>query len=324
MRPPSPRRPGGHRPREERSPRAEGAASSTVRSFDEIIAAAPEDEVTSDSEESKRRAVSLVERRRARSAVDRPQPVADAASLLGGEETTDLGDRLRERHRARRILLVRRIALVVVTLAVVGGAAWVAFFSPVFAFSSSSVVVSGEDGTLVTADSVRSSIASFEGVPLTRLSMSAVARAVESNVAVRSATVSRRWPTSLRISVAMRTPMAAEAVPGGYQLVDDQGVAFQQVTSAGSYPLVTLPEDRSVGAADVASALGALDDETRSQVATVTSTGAQVSFTLSGGQTVKWGTNADAPQKARVLATLLANIKATTYDVSSPNHPVTS
>ena len=280
--------------------------------------------MTSDTEESKRRPVSLVERRRARSAVDRPQPVADAASLLGGEETTDLGDRLRERHRARRMLIVRRIALVVVTLAVAGGAAWVAFFSPVFAFSSSSVVVSGEDGTLVTADSVRSSIASFEGVPLTRLSTSAVARAVESNVAVRSATVSRRWPTSLRISVTMRTPMAAEAVPGGYQLVDDQGVAFQQVASAGSYPLVTLPEDRSVGAADVASALGALDDETRSQVATVTSTGVQVSFTLSGGQSVKWGTNADAPQKARVLATLLANVKATTYDVSSPNHPVTS
>ena len=44
-----------------------------------------------------------------------------------------------------------------------------------------------EDGTLVTADSVRSSIASFEGVPLTRLNTQAVARAVESNVAVRSA-----------------------------------------------------------------------------------------------------------------------------------------
>ena len=218
------------------------------------------------------------------------------------------------------MLVARRIALTLVTLALAGGGVWVAFFSPVFAFSSSAVIVSGEDGTLVTADSVRSSIASFEGVPLTRLSMSAVARAVESNVAVRSATVTRRWPTSLRVSVTM----AVEAGTGGYQLVDDQGVAFQQVASAGDYPVVTLPEDRSVGAADIASALGALDDSTRSQVATVTSTGTQVSFTLRGGQTVKWGTNADAPQKARVLATLLANVKATTYDVSSPNHPVTS
>lgn len=316
MRPPSPRRPGGARSHEERPSHVEETASS----FDEIVSPS-EDEA---AQEPKRRPASLTERRRARGTVDRPMPVADAASLLGGEEATDLGDRLRERTRARRILLARRIALTLVMLTLAAGGTWVAFFSPVFAFSSSAVVVSGEDGTLVTADSVRSSIASFEGVPLTRLNTQAVARAVESNVAVRSASVSRRWPTSLRVSVTMRTGMAVEAASGGYWLVDDQGVAFQQVPSAGEYPLATLPEDRATGAADIASALGALDDATRAQVAAVTSTGTQVNFTLRGGQTVKWGTRADAPQKARVLATLLANVQASTYDVSSPNHPVTS
>lgn len=316
MRPPSPRRPGGARSHDEEPPRAEEAASS----FDEIVSPSAD----AQTQEPKRRSSSLTQRRRARTTVDRPMPVADAASLLGGEEATDLGDRLRERTRARRILLARRIALTCVTLALAAGGVWVAFFSPVFAFSSSAVVVSGEDGTLVTADSVRSSIASFEGVPLTRLNTQAVARAVESNVAVRSASVSRRWPTSLRVSVTMRTGMAVEAASGGYWLVDDQGVAFQQVPSAGEYPLATLPEDRATGAADIASALGALDEATRAQVASVTSTGTQVNFTLRGGQTVKWGTRGDAPQKARVLATLLANVQASTYDVSSPNHPVTS
>lgn len=289
-------------------------------SFDEILSPSADEE----AQESKRHSSSLTQRRRARTTVDRPMPVADAASLLGGEEATDLGDRLRERTRARRILLARRIVLTLVTLALAAGGVWIAFFSSVFAFSSSSVVVSGEDGTLVTADSVRSSIASFEGVPLTRLDTQAVARAVESNVAVRSASVSRRWPTSLRVSVTMRTGMAVEAASGGYWLVDDQGVAFQQVPSVGEYPLATLPEDRATGAADIASVLGALDEATRAQVAAVTSTGTQVNFTLRGGQTVKWGTRGDAPQKARVLATLLANVQASTYDVSSPNHPVTS
>ena len=289
-------------------------------SFDEIVSPSADE----DAQEPKRRSSSLTQRRRACTTVDRPMPVASAASLLGGEEATDLGDRLRERTRARRILLARRIALTFVTLALAAGGVWVAFFSPVFAFSSSAVVVSGEDGMLVTADSVRSSIASFEGVPLTRLNTQAVARAVESNVAVRSASVSRRWPTSLRVSVTMRTGMAVEAASGGYWLVDDQGVAFQQVPSAGEYPLATLPEDRATGAADIASALGALDEATRAQVAAVTSTGTQVNFTLRGGQAVKWGTRGDAPQKARVLATLLANVQASTYDVSSPNHPVTS
>ena len=316
MRPPSPRRPGGARSPEEEPSRVEEAASS----FDEIVSPSADEE----AQEPKRRSASLTQRRRARMTVDRPMPVADAASLLGGEEATDLGDRLRERTRARRILLARRIALTFVTLALAAGGVWVAFFSPVFAFSSSAVVVSGEDGTLVTADSVRSSIASFEGIPLTRLNTQAVARAVESNVAVRSASVSRRWPTSLRVSVTMRTGMAVEAASGGYWLVDDQGIAFQQVPSAGDYPLATLPEDRATGAADIASVLGALDEATRAQVSAVTSTGTQVNFTLRGGQTVKWGTRGDAPQKARVLATLLANVQASTYDVSSPNHPVTS
>lgn len=316
MRPPSPRRPGGARSHEDEPPRVEEAASS----FDEIVSPSADE----GAQEPTRRSSSLTQRRRARTTVDRPMPVADAASLLGGEEATDLGDRLRERTRARRILLARRIALTFVMLALAAGGVWVAFFSPVFAFSSSAVVVSGEDGTLVTADSVRSSIASFEGIPLTRLNTQAVARAVESNVAVRSASVSRRWPTSLRVSVTMRTGMAVEAASGGYWLVDDQGIAFQQVPSAGDYPLATLPEDRATGAADIASALGALDEATRAQVSAVTSTGTQVNFTLRGGQTVKWGTRGDAPQKARVLATLLANVQASTYDVSSPNHPVTS
>ena len=109
----------------------------TASSFDEIVSPS-EDEV---AQEPKRRPASLTERRRARGTVDRLMPVADAASLLGGEEATDLGDRLRERTRARRILLARRIALTLVTLALAAGGTWVVFFSPVFAFSSSAVVV---------------------------------------------------------------------------------------------------------------------------------------------------------------------------------------
>ena len=346
MRPPSPRRPGE---------RSRAASSAPGKASDEAVDASsgqgssPEGdqarggasqrrssqgsrvrgsrEARSDRQvrdEGGEQASVAVARRSARGTLATPIAAADAAALLGSEETADLGDRLRERARARRLLLLRRVALAVITVALVGGASWVAFFSPLFALSTSAIQVSGEDGTLVTDESVRSSVAAFEGVPLTRLNTREVARAVESNVAVKSASVSRRWPTSLTVSVTMRTGMAVEAASGGYWLVDDQGVAFQQVSGAGTYPLVTLPDERATGASDVASVLGALDESTRSQVSAITATGTQVSFTLRGGQSVKWGTNADAPQKARVLATLLANVQATTYDVSSPNHPVTS
>ena len=349
MRPPSPRRPGGRHERSRAASSAPGKASDEAVEASSGQGSSPEGdqarggasqrrssqgsrvrgsrEARSDRQardEGGEQASVAVARRSARGTLATPIAAADAAALLGSEETADLGDRLRERARARRLLLLRRVALAVITVALVGGAAWVAFFSPLFALSTSAIQVSGEDGTLVTDESVRSSVAAFEGVPLTRLNTREVARAVESNVAVKSASVSRRWPTSLTVSVTMRTGMAVEAASGGYWLVDDQGVAFQQVSGAGTYPLVTLPDERATGASDVASVLGALDESTRSQVSAITATGTQVSFTLRGGQSVKWGTNADAPLKARVLATLLANVQATTYDVSSPNHPVTS
>ena len=351
MRPPSPRRPGGKREqpsdaagdepdvgeatpassqrarpgkgREERNPR-EGTQRSTREGFAQRRTRERGGEKSSREEARERRARAraeraareqgeerhsrAVERRTTRGVLATPVAAADAATLLGSEEATDLGDRLRERTRARRML----------------GAGWLAFFSPLFALSTGNIQVTGEDGRLVTVDSVRSSVSPFEGVPLTRLDTQAVSRAVQENVAVKSASVSRRWPTSLKVSVTMRAGIAVEAAEGTYWLVDDQGVRFERVSSVGGYPLVTLSGDRAAGASDVASMLGALDQSTRSQVSAITSTGTQVNFTLRGGQTVKWGTSGDAPQKARVLATLLANVKATTYDVSAPNHPVTS
>lgn len=344
MRPPSPRRPGG------RHDRSRAASNASGKAPDEAVEASSGQGLSSEGDQargeaSQRRssprsrearsdrqargeggeeASSAVARRSARGTVATPIAAADAAALLGGEEMTDLGDRLRERTRARRMLLLRRIAVSVVTVALVVGVGWLAFFSPLFALSTGNIQVTGEDGTLVTVDSVRSSVSPFEGVPLTRLDTQAVSRAVQENVAVKSASVSRRWPTSLKVSVTMRAGIAVEAAEGTYWLVDDQGVRFERVSSVGGYPLVTLSGDRAAGASDVASMLGALDQSTRSQVSAITSTGTQVNFTLRGGQTVKWGTSGDAPQKARVLATLLANVKATTYDVSAPNHPVTS
>ena len=108
-------------------------------------------------EQGEERHSRAVERRTTRGVLATPVAAADAATLLGSEETTDLGDRLRERTRARRMLLLRRIAVSVVTVALVVGVGWLAFFSPLFALSTGNIQVTGEDGTLVTVDSVRRS-----------------------------------------------------------------------------------------------------------------------------------------------------------------------
>ena len=185
MRPPSPRRPGGKR----EQPAAPSRAETPTPDTDKASPASSEQARSSRGEGSSRRrgaskreaserfaqrrsrqrgeepseasaergsrgrgdeSSSALERRRTRGTVATPVGTADAATLLGSVEATDLGDRLRERTRARRMLLLRRIGLSVVTVVVVTAVGWVAFFSPLFALSSANVQVTGQDGRLVT------------------------------------------------------------------------------------------------------------------------------------------------------------------------------
>jgi hypothetical protein len=62
------------------------------------------------------------------------------------------------------------------------------------------------------------------GLPLIRVNTSAVAHRVGGIRQVQSAQVSRDWPHTIVISVRLRTPVFAVAVPGGYALVDAFGV----------------------------------------------------------------------------------------------------
>ena len=52
--------------------------------------------------------------------------------------------------------------------------------------------------------------------------------------------------------------------------------------------------------------------------------GHTLTLTLSQNRTVVWGTSEDSALKARVLAVLMTQRPATTYDVSSPKRSVTS
>ena len=104
---------------EERSPR-EGTQRSTREGFAQRRTRERGGEKSSREEARERRARAraeraareqgeerhsrAVERRTTRGVLATPVAAADAATLLGSEEATDLGDRLRERTRARRML----------------------------------------------------------------------------------------------------------------------------------------------------------------------------------------------------------------------------
>ncbi|MDC4233084.1 FtsQ-type POTRA domain-containing protein [Actinomyces sp. B33] len=255
----------------------------------------------------------------------------DAAAVLGPASSSraavSIADRRRERRRARTMLRLNRVLTGAVALGVVVVAAWVAFFSPVFALSASNIEVTGVDGTSVTVDQVVSSVAPYAGVPLTRLDAGEVGAAVEALPAVKDARVERRWPTGLEIAVVQRTAVMFTTGQSGYWLVDDEGVAFEEVpeTPAG-LPQAVLPDDetRAGAAADALEVWAALDESVRGLVGSVEADGSTIRLLLASGAVVSWGTVEDSALKAQVLAILIDQRPASVYDVSAPTHPVTS
>jgi len=94
-----------------------------------------------------------------------------------------------------------------------------------------SVRVTGT-GPLVSRAQVIAAAQIPPGLPLIRVNTAAVARRVGAIRQVQSAQVSRDWPDTVTISVRLRTPVFAVAVPGGYALVDEFGVAVREWPAA--------------------------------------------------------------------------------------------
>ena len=242
--------------------------------------------------------------------------------------STGLTDRLAERRRANRSLLLRRATGLLSVGIGVALLVWVVAFSPLLALRTRDVAVVGSDSD-PDAAAVRDVAAEHEGTSLVRLDVAALGDEVADDLPrVKSAAVTRSWPHGLTVALTMRVPVAQHRTDTGYEVLDGEAVVLE--TADGPEPgLAEITSDdgaaltqEQVGA--VAEAVGSLDETTRAQVASgsATATG-QVSLVLTSGSRVVWGDRTDPALKAEVLAVLLGQT-ASTYDVSSPRSPTTS
>lgn len=248
-----------------------------------------------------------------------------------GVVSSGLTDRLAERKRAGRSLLLRRVALWLAGVSVVLLATWAVGFSPLLALRVSDIQVSGSDGT-VSADQVRQVLANRADTSLVRLDLEAMGQEVASSlVRVRSARVTRSWPHGVTVELSMRVPVAARTTDAGVEVLDRDAVVLETVPQAPSgLVAVTAPEggtEQALSAAQVAAVaqvVGSLEESVRSQVVSgQASESGQVTLLLTSGALVRWGDTGDSELKARVLTVLMSQAHSV-YDVSSPNNPTTS
>lgn len=230
-------------------------------------------------------------------------------------------DRFAARARAARWRGRRPVVIaVLVALAVVALGAFL-LAGPVLVVRA--VTVSGVSAQ--RAAEVRAAAAAAMGQPMARVDTRAMTARLEGIAFVASASVSRRWPSTLSIIVEERTPAVQVPDPaGGYRVVDSAGAAYAwtRVPLRG-VPVVQVELAAASRPALVAAlaVLAALPTSVRSTVGVVTA-GSPDDVRLRIGKTsVIWGSPDRSDRKAAIYA-VLRSTPARVYDLSSPDTPV--
>lgn len=219
--------------------------------------------------------------------------------------------RARARRRQRRLAVLAIVAGLAVLAWLVLGSSWL---------SVRSIVITGTQRVPVAE--VRALAEPEVGDPMLLADPAALAARVRSIPLVAEVRVTRRWPSTLLVTVRERQPVAA--VPGeghGLRLVDPDGflVAVAQTPPPG-LPLVQVDLARA-GAPALRSALAVLAQlppDLRGQLQQIGADSADsVWFTLPGGSRVTWGSPVGGAQKVQALqAVRKARPGAQVYDVS--------
>ena len=231
------------------------------------------------------------------------------------------GEARRFTRRSRR----RRLTWIVSGLSVLFVVGFVtgAVYSPLLSLKTIQV----EGASRVSSASVRASVDGQLGRPLALVDFDAITRSISTFPLIRSFVTETVPPDTLIIRIAERVPIATLATSSGFSVVDPAGIV---IDSGGErqpgLPLIELGAATRDSPAFTASVgvLLALPSNLLKRIDTVTAqTPDDVTLTLTGGQSVVWGSVEQSALKAKVLAAVITVGGATTkYDVSAPNHPV--
>jgi cell division protein FtsQ len=233
---------------------------------------------------------------------------------------TWLEDRASAVRRASLRARATGLAVLLLVLALAGGAlgwAWHAGH-----LDTRQVVVTGT--VRVPVADVQAAAAGALGTPLLAVDTRGIARTVAEDPLVLDVAVQRRWPRTLEVVVTEREAVAAVPAPGGYQVVDDEGVVLAEGPDVpDDVPLLRVDVERD-GAGTLRAArevLAGLPLELQARTTSVSATSpADVRLRVDGVE-VRWGTPERTARKVEVLEGLMSSVEASVYDVSSPAAP---
>lgn len=265
-----------------------------------------------------------------------PKPAANKGVGAAAKEakpkvpvlSTGLTDRLAERRaiathdkRKKRLLWVGALGLLVLVV-------WLFGYSKVFALDLEHTRVSGAS-KYVKKDQILAAIEGQQDVPLARLDLEAINKAVLAVDNVKSVTQTRRWPNGVSITITERVPVAAVPVKGKYSLLDMEAVEVTTVEKAPKgLPIIkiAMTEGNQRTLTTALTILDELPEELLSEIGSISArTQDNISFTLRDGLTVLWGNSQDTELKIEVLNRLREiahEEQKNIIDLSAPTFPI--
>jgi cell division protein FtsQ len=214
-------------------------------------------------------------------------------------------------------------------------AVWIAFFSPLLAVRE--ITLSGAKRT--TADEIARVVNLDSSDNLLLLRADEVAAAVKKLPWVKSVSVDRKLPGTVKLTVTERSPAMAVALGEQRYLIDRRGRVLSPTESAEGLPVLaglqeSLPEPgdrlRSAELKGALQAFSAFPRKLQRDIKAVFApTVERITFQLSDGIQVRYGAAEDTRSKIEVLEVLLARLRregrgALYVDVRVPEAPAVS
>jgi cell division protein FtsQ len=232
-----------------------------------------------------------------------------------------------KRRRAKRWRTVRRWLLGILGVGLIAGAVWLIWFSTVLVATDVEV----EGMTTLRAEAIREQADVPLGVQLARIDTVAIETRIARMERIDKVDVRRRWPNTVRISVAERVPVGWVVSNGAIRYVDRDGIDFRTVSREPENLLeirieTVDPLTRQQALEAVTRVITYLRSEARDLYVQIRYVSAEtqdsVHLLLTEKRTVVWGSAEDNEEKATVLRPLL-KVDADRYDVSAPELPTT-
>lgn len=219
----------------------------------------------------------------------------------------------KDSRRRRRI----RIGVVGAVLALVAGTLFVAY-GPVFSVRQITVLGANQ----MDPGDIEAALSSQRGVPLARVDDKAVKASLSKFALIESYWLEARPPHELIVRIVERTPIGVIETANGYSLVDAAGVVLESYEQRppGRALLITTGDSSDAAFVALAQALRSLPEELLGNIDRATAANTyDISFVLTSGVNVFWGSAEDSTLKALVLTQTIAKLpQAQSIDVSAP------